>query len=240
MHSPFIYEFITRVCNDKRDYYAYTAIEELRMQLLKIHTRIKVEDFGAGSVRKSSPERKINDIVRSSSKPAKYGKLLFRIANYYQCKKILELGTSLGISTAYLASADQKSHVITLEGAHQVANLARNNFQQLNLRNIEVIEGNFNDTLKDALDKIGSPDMVFFDGNHRLEPTLQYFELCLQKSHLNSIFVFDDIHWSSDMEQAWNSIKEHSNVTCTMDLFFVGLVFFRHSFKEKQHFVIRF
>ncbi len=240
IHSPFIYEFVSRVLNDKRDFYAYVAIEELRQQLLRIHTSIKVDDFGAGSAKKSSIERKISDIARYSAKPPKYGKLLFRIAEHYQCKKIVELGTSLGISTAYLASADQDSHVITLEGSYQIAHLAKNNFQQLKLRNIELQEGNFNDVLGAALKKIVSPDLVFFDGNHRLEPTLNYFHHCLQKSHENSIFVFDDIHWSSEMEQAWKLIKVDDRVTCTIDLFFIGLVFFRESFKQKQHFVIRF
>jgi predicted O-methyltransferase YrrM len=108
------------------------------------------------------------------------------------------------------------------------------------LGNIELIEGNFDSTLSIALEKLKSPDLIFFDGNHRLEPTLRYFELCLQHLNLNSIFIFDDIHWSEEMERTWESIKRNSRVSCTVDLFFIGLVFFRDSFKERQHFVVRF
>lgn len=240
IHSPFVYELINRVINDRREFYAFAAIEELREQLLRNHSRIKVEDLGAGSAKKNSPEKKISEIARNSSKPPSYGKLLFRIANYYQSNKILELGTSLGISAAYLASGNSNSQLITLEGAHKVAHLAKNNFQHLTLRNIELIEGNFDTTLQRALDLLGSPDLVFFDGNHRLEPTLRYFELCLQHSNLNSIFIFDDIHWSREMENAWETIKQNAKITCTVDLFLMGLVFFRDSIKKKQHFVIRF
>ena len=83
-------------------------------------------------------------------------------------------------------------------------------------------------------------NLAFIDGNHRKEPTLHYFSELLKKSTNDSIFIFDDIHWSSEMEEAWNLIQQHDSVTLTVDLFFIGLVFFSTDFKVKQHFTIRF
>ncbi|HNR16193.1 MAG TPA: SAM-dependent methyltransferase, partial [Chitinophagaceae bacterium] len=88
--------------------------------------------------------------------------------------------------------------------------------------------------------KIPFIDFAFIDGNHRQEPTERYFNQLLPKMHHESILVFDDIHWSSEMEQVWKTIKDHPSVRCTVDLFFIGVVFFRDEFREKQHFSIRF
>lgn len=200
---------------------------------------IEVKDFGAGSSVLKTNTRKVKDIVRHSAKPAKYAQLLFRLVNYFQPKTILELGTSLGISTLYLAMANSKTKVISIEGSETIATLARENFKLLNVENIELIIGNFDKVLPAQLQKINCADFVFFDGNHRKTPTLSYYEQCLHYAHNNSVFVFDDIHWSQEMEEAWQTIKQHPRVTITIDLFFMGLVFFKTE-QAKEHFVLRF
>jgi predicted O-methyltransferase YrrM len=173
-------------------------------------------------------------------KPKKFSQLLFRTANFYQPINTLELGTSLGITTAYLASANANNKVMTMEGAKEVSAIARRNFQQLQLKNIEIVEGDFDSNLSSVLNNISSIDFAFVDGNHRKEPTIKYFEQLLSKTTNNSILVFDDVHWSKEMEEAWEYIKQHSSVTLSIDLFFIGIVFFRHEQLEKQHFSIRF
>jgi predicted O-methyltransferase YrrM len=160
------------------------------------------------------------------------------MVNYFKPKEILELGTSLGITASYLASANKGPQVTTLEGAATISTLAQQTFNAQQLTNIKLITGNFDDTLKDAVTK--NYDFVFIDGNHRKEPTLRYFQQLLSCVHNNSVMVFDDIHWSKEMEGAWEEIKNHSSVTLTVDLFFIGLVFFRKEQKEKEHFVLRF
>jgi predicted O-methyltransferase YrrM len=196
--------------------------------------------MGAGSRLKKDSRRKIADIATSSLKPKKFGQLLFRIVDQYAPKNILEMGTSLGVTTAYLASAKQGSSVVTMEGAKAVAEMARIHFSKLGLQNIQLVEGNFDDTLPLAIQKMGTIDMVFVDGNHRYEPTLRYFRQLLPALHEYSILILDDIHWSSEMEQAWEEIKHHTSVTLSIDLFFIGLIFFRKEQKVKQHFTIRF
>jgi predicted O-methyltransferase YrrM len=103
-----------------------------------------------------------------------------------------------------------------------------------------LLEGNFAKTLPLLNSKITNIDLVFVDGNHRKNATLEYFDFFLSKRTNNSIFIFDDIHWSVEMEEAWKLIQQHDSVTMTIDLFFIGLVLFRKDFKVKQHFSIRF
>lgn len=199
-----------------------------------------IEDFGAGSRVDSHKQRKVSAIAKAALKPKKFGQLLYRIVKYYQPKTILELGTSLGITTSYLASGNTYAKVITMEGAASVANVARKNFTSLDLKNIELVEGNFDITLPSVIQRKDVIDLAFIDGNHRKEPTLNYFNQLLSKTNEQSILIFDDIHWSEEMEEAWNEIKQHASVTLTIDLFFIGLVFFRKENKVKQHFEVRF
>lgn len=238
-HSPFVFEFITKVLNNRRDFFAYERIESLREQLLQDHTILSIEDFGAGSSVNKNLQRSVANIAGHTIKSKKWAQLLFRIVEFYQPKTILELGTSLGVSTAYMSLANPGASIISCEGSPQIAAVARKNFHDLGLT-IQVQEGNFDDTLPRILEQLSAPGLVFIDGNHREEPTIRYFEQILTRSDSSSIIILDDIHWSAGMEKAWEFVQNHSGVKATIDLFFIGLVFFREEFKERQNFIIRF
>ncbi len=240
IHSPFVFEFIKFVMNDKEKYGIYSIIEKHRDILLKDANAIEVEDFGAGSTIIKTKRRVVKDIAASSLKPKKYSQLLFRIVQFYHKKNVLELGTSFGITSAYLAFADNIPCVTTLEGADAIAEIAERNFEQLKLKNIALIKGDFRKTLSSFLSSADTLDFVFLDGNHRKLPTLNYFEQILPNLNADSIVVFDDIHWSKEMEEAWEIIKNHESVTLSIDLFFIGVIFLKKDFKVKQHFTIRF
>src|ERR1035437_3856049 len=228
---------VNEVIYKKGSYYAYEKIEQLRRKLLVSLKQIEVTDFGTGR----SGKRTISEIAERSLKSAKYGQLLFRLAYHFKPSTILELGTSLGISTAYLASANPNAKVITIEGCPNIASEAKNNFEILGLNNIKSVVGNFDEILPAVLCQLPIADcqLVFFDGNHRKKPTLKYFTKCLEHAGNDSVFIFGDIHWSDEMEEAWEEIKSHSQVTVTIDLFFLGLVFFRKE-QAKEDFIIRF
>ena len=240
VHSPFVFEFITRVLNDNRRFYAFDGIEKIRTQLLSNHTLVEIQDFGAGSRVAKNNTRKISAIAKGSLKPAKYSQLLFRMIDYYGPTQIIELGTSLGITTAYLASANPDAKVTTFEGSSAIAQIARQNHQLLGLTNIDLIEGNFDQQLPQWLAQNKRVDFAFIDGNHALKPTMAYFESLLEVVHDHTILVFDDIHWSEEMEAAWAQISAHPRVTLSIDLFFIGVVFFRKEFAQKQQVSIRF
>jgi len=237
--APFLYDFITKVVNQNSDDENCKNIESLRKELCKSEDTIKITDFGAGSHVNNNKTRKIKDVTKNSAKNAKFGKLLYRIIQFYKPNNILELGTSLGISSLYLAKANQNSQVFTFEGCPETANIAEQNFKKLNTNNINITLGDFNKTLNSKLEEIKTIDLAFIDGNHQEKPTIDYFEKCLKYSNNDTIFIFDDIHWSEGMEKAWNYIKAHQKITLTIDLFFVGIVFIKSEL-SKENFTIKF
>ena len=228
------------VLRDKEKYDHYNIIESVRKKLLKETDEIEVEDLGAGSSVIKTNKRRISDIAASSLKPAKYGQLLYRIVKYYQPENILELGTLFGITSSYLAAGNSTARLLTIEGSPAIANIARKTFLETGLNNVQLTEGDFNAVLPPLLTKLSSIDLAFIDGNHRKEPTLDYFQQLLGHSNASTILIFDDIHWSKEMEEAWVEIQRSSQVTLTIDLFFIGIVFVNPDFKIKQDFKIRF
>jgi predicted O-methyltransferase YrrM len=238
IHSPFIYEFVSEILNDQRLYYPFDAIENLRLSLAKDKRKIIVDDYGKPSG--TGKDRSVAGIARRSLSSRKFGQLLFRMVNHYRPKTIIELGTSLGISAAYLASPDPGATLITLEGAAEIAGIAKENFEKLGLRNIRQVTGNFHDTLGEVIRSAPPADMIFIDGNHRKEPLMNYFHQFLQKRSGDTVFILHDIHWSRGMEEGWQQIKDLEEVMLTVDLFTAGIVFFRDCFRVKQHFTIRF
>ncbi len=236
VHSPFVFELITEVFPaEKEDILPEHIAEDWRTECFLNKSVINVTDLGTGI----SGPRKISDIAKHAAKKPKQGQLLHRIVNHFQPKKLLELGTSLGITTLYEATATDFEKFITLEGCPETAAIAKKGFERSSL-NVEIRIGDFGKTLKDALLSLGKVDYVFFDGNHREEPTLDYFETCLPFSHKDSVFIFDDIHWSAEMESAWEKIRQHPKTRLSIDLFHFGIVFFREEQLAREHFILRF
>lgn len=250
MHSPFVYDLIRNVLMDNESKEAYKKPEEYRKRLLNDHTVLEIQDMGAGSVSGKTKKRTVSEIAKTSVKHKRYSQLLYRIASYYKYVRILELGTSLGVTSSYLAQVPGLEELVTMEGADPVADIAERELSGYG--KVKLVRGNFDGAVsseKEAvsrtnLEKVVSEmsriDLVFIDGNHRKEPTLRYFETILPKTHEGSCIVFDDIHWSSEMEEAWELIRKDERVKLSIDLFFIGIVFFRTEFREKQHFSIRY
>jgi predicted O-methyltransferase YrrM len=240
LHSPFVFELYTQVIKTNGEcYYAYQNIERLRKELLENSESVFVEDFGAGSKKNKNNKRTIQEIAKNASKNAKIGQMLFRLVNYFQPKTVIDLGTCLGVTTAYLASPIPLGTLYTFEGSDNLMQLAKKHFKMLRLSNIKTIVGNIDNTLPKTLQQIDTIDFAFIDANHRYEPTMRYFEQLLTKSHENTVFVLDDIYWSDEMKKAWKDIREHPKVMISIDLFWVGLIFLRNK-QPKQHFVLKF
>ncbi|WP_341840879.1 O-methyltransferase [Chitinophaga caseinilytica] len=238
VHSPFVYGLVEEVLNKKGFRPEYGPVEQLRTRLLQSSDVVEVTDLGAGSLTGASKSRRVRDIARHAAKPAKFGQLFYRLVQYLDAKNVLELGTSLGLSTAYMASAGATVH--TIEGCPNIAALAKMNFSSLGLENVRQHTGNFDNELRGVLQNMPNPDIMYIDGNHREEPTVRYFEESLPFLRPNSIVIFDDVHWTEGMERAWETVKSHPSVTTTIDLFFIGIAFVSPDFKAKQHFTIKF
>ena len=238
IHSPFVYAFVENVLEDQRQYYAFSGIEALRKKLYADKNLISVTDFGAGSRVNNDKQRTIRDIAKSAVSGSWKCQLLFRMILYFKPKTILELGTSLGISTLYLSMADGRSQIYTLEGCPNISAVAKRNFSLFKRKNIILKTGPFSQTLSTILETAQPLDFIFIDGHHSQEATIQYFQQCLPYCHKDTVLVFDDIYWSEGMQQAWLEIKQNSRVTLSIDLFFMGLVFFQEGRQEKEAFAL--
>ncbi|MGV3593960.1 MAG: O-methyltransferase [Sediminibacterium sp.] len=240
VHSPFVFDFIQHVLNDDRYFYAYQPIENVGKLMLNDTRVLSVEDFATGSRTGVTNQRTVSYFAKSALKSVKFGQLLFRIIDHYAPEYLLELGTSLGITSAYLAMANPSATLTTMEGSTAIAAVAKENFQKLGIKNIRLIEGDFDHTLPAWLENKPIIDFALIDINLRYASTIHYFYQLLDHTHEYSMLIFDHIHGSAEMEKAWDEIQQHPVVTLTIDLFFIGIVFFRKEFKVKQHLAIRF
>lgn len=238
VHSPFVFELLNNVISDRTPFYAFRPIESIRSKILLDESVLEVTDLGTGAG-KGNRRRKISDIALRYLLPAKYGQLLFRIVNRFRPETILELGTSLGISGLYLATPNPSSRLFTVEGCPQTAAVAAANFKRMKAENIEQRIGEFSGILPDLLPVLKKVDLAYIDGNHQYQPTLDYFHQLLPYCQENTVLIFDDIHWSRGMEKAWEEIKKHPDVRLTIDLYKMGLVFFRQE-AVPQHFTLLF
>jgi predicted O-methyltransferase YrrM len=188
---------------------------------------IQVHDLGSGSGSLKTKNRKVADIARHSPVSGKYGRLLSNMASVFGDQMIIELGTSLGISTMYLAASKPEAAICTIEGCSQTAHIAKQNFAEASLANISLREGSFDDILPALKSEGIKPGLVFIDGNHRKDPVLKYFNLITEFSGSNTVVIVDDINYSGEMKEAWNILKEHSKVSVSIDVFQMGILFFR-------------
>ena len=236
VHSPFVFDLVTKCFYDKTKFPEYQTLKDYRNSLLVNKNTIEVTDFGAGSRVFKSNIRQIAKIAQTAGISPKRAELLFRIVNYFQPETILEIGTSLGLATSALSLGNKNGKITTLEGCPNTMSIAKNQYQLQNLNNIEFINTEFSSYLKKL--PTSSFQLIYFDGNHSQKATLEYFELLLPTITNDSVWIFDDIHWSAEMENTWEIIKKHPKVKVTIDTFQWGIVFFRAE-QEKEHFVIR-
>lgn len=238
VHSPFVFSLLTKCFYDQKFKPEYNILKNYRKSLLQNKNFIEVTDFGAGSKVFKSNRRQISKIAKTAGISPKRAELLFRVTNYFQSSNILEIGTSLGLATSALALGNPKAKVITLEGCSHTATIAKNQLNEFDCTNVESIISEFESFLISENLQSTIYNLIYFDGNHSKKATLAYFDLLLPTINNDSVWIFDDIHWSQEMEEAWEIIKNHPKVTVTIDTFQWGFVFFRYE-QPKEHFVIR-
>ncbi len=236
VHSPFIFNFVTKCLYDSEKYPAYNKLKEYRNHLKSSNTVLEITDLGEGSRMLNSKKRSVRKMINASSSTERESKLLFRITQYFNFKSVLELGTSLGMGTYAIALGNTNSEISTIEGCPNTSDYAKSKFQDLNIQNTTFTKGDFTAIIPTLENQ--KFDFIFFDGHHNQLATIQYFESLLSKVHNETVFVFDDIYWSKGMTEAWQYIIAHNAVTVTVDCFHLGFVFFRKE-QAKEHFKIR-
>jgi len=237
VHSPFVFDLITKCLHKKISTNCNHLFLDYKKELFKNTSTINVTDYGAGSKVFSSNKRQVSKIAKNAGISNKRAKLLMNLMQYYKPTSVLEIGTSLGLSTAALSISLPNSSITTLEGCKETAKIAMDLFNKYQFKNTKLIIGNFDETLAKQLNE-NTFDFIYFDGNHTKKATLEYFKLSLSSIHNDSFFLFDDIYWNYEMKQAWEEIKKHPSVTITVDTYQWGIVFFRKE-QQKEHFTIR-
>ncbi len=268
-HSPFVYKLLDEVIYNNSANPLYSKLEASRENLRNDDRIIEVLDLGAGSQfdagrasgqvagvgaaigsGAASPvtkSKKVSHIAKHALKSPKLAQVLYRIVKNQAENEplvILELGTCLGISTAYMAAAAPEAKLISVEGCPQTAAVAQANWATLRqqadlvLAPIDLRVGNFDRVLPELAQELERLDIFYVDGNHTEEATLNYFNWALERVHADSLIIFDDIYWSPGMKAAWEKIKAHPQVSVTIDFFWIGLVYFRKG-QAKEHFKIR-
>lgn len=238
IHSPFVFEFYLDIIKNGQDIPEEAEIKALFEQLKKDERIIKIKDLGAGSKFGNNDQKKVARIASTAVKSLKWSKIIAGIVKKYEYKRCLELGTSLGFTTAMMSKASPYGKVYSFEGCSNTLGIAKEVFSRLNCQNVTPILGDLDQTLSHTLGQLDRVDFVFFDANHQCAPTLKYFRACLSKAHENSCFVFDDINWSDGMKEAWEEIKNHPKVSISIDFFQMGVVFFRAK-QPEQHFILK-
>ncbi|PBQ33504.1 SAM-dependent methyltransferase [Sphingobacteriaceae bacterium] len=233
VHSPFAYQLCEEVFYNTNAFYDFKKLNNTRSALLANETELLIEDFGAGSKTFKSNKRKIKDIAAKGISTQKQSELLYKLINFLKSQSILELGTSLGLNTLYLAKVNKDARVFTIEGSKELHDFASLNAKNMNVENIKFIHSVFEQALPEVLRDLKRLDFFYVDGNHTYEATMSYFKQALEKRNNDSVFIFDDIYWSEGMTRAWEEIKRNSSVTLSIDTFSFGMVFFKEEFKEK-------
>jgi predicted O-methyltransferase YrrM len=244
VHSPFVYKLNQEVLNAPGAVNMDVA-KTLHASLLRRPDVLHLHDLGAGSRTGMGPARSIAHIAKHSTTPLAYGALLQRLVTFCGAAHILELGANLGITTVLLASSPAAHRLVSIEGDPALAMLASEHLQQARatakapLCDAQVLTGSFNERLPEALSLLRHQvHFAYIDGDHRPESTLCYFETILPYTMNHSMLAIGDIHWSSGMEHAWREMVAHPRVRVSIDLFHLGIVFFRRE-QAKEHFNLR-
>ena len=236
VHSPFIFDLVTKCFYDSKKYDAYGTLSAYKKQLLKNKEEISVTDLGPGSRVTKRNNRRISEIAKNAGSTKKRAQLLYRLSHYFKFENSLELGTSLGIATYAIHKGNPSGKITTIEGCPNISKVAKNYLEQYNTSNINLLNGDFSEKMSTLKNEIF--DFIYIDGNHTKKATINYFETLLKKTHNDTVFLFDDIYWSKDMTEAWEIIKNHSKVNVTIDCYWCGFVFIRQE-QAQEHFTIR-
>lgn len=235
VHSPFAYKLCEEVFYNTSVFYDFQILKKLRNTLLKDETDLSVEDFGAGSQNFKSKKRKVKEIAAKGISPVKQAQLLYKLVNYLNAQTIIELGTSVGITSLYFSLANKLAKVYTIEGSNELSLFAKELAKNNRVLNCTFINAKFDLALPQLLSELDSVDVLYVDGNHTYEATLNYFKTAKDKCSNDSVFIFDDIYWNKNMTKAWEEIKSDATVTLSIDAFYFGMIFFKKEFKEKVH-----
>ena len=235
VHSPFVYDFIENIFEKTTYLPPLSQIERERKNLLKDQRIFSKIDFGAGSKKGKNALRMVSEEAKHSLTPAWQCRFLFNLVQHYKPENMVELGTSLGISTLYQALGNPKARFWSIEGNHFIHTQAKRTIEKFELEIPPILLlGSFRQHLKTCLDQLGQLDYIFIDGDHQSKSLLDYYQICSSYLHQDSIMIIHDINWSKDMQDGWQRICKEEAVTLSINLYYLGILFFRKGLGQKR------
>ncbi len=239
IHSPYLYDLVRNVLFNK----ARTEVpEELLLwhrRLSHCKTNLEIYDQGAGSRITTAKRRSVSSLVKHASITARQGALLYRLCRWYRPELVLEFGSGLGISAAYLAAGSGNARIITVEGSPEKHAYAVENFPAGLSCRVHFVQGSFEDHFEMMLNRAGERTIIFIDGDHSYRPTVDKVRSFLDKEPQEAMIILDDIYWSADMERAWKECIQNERVDVSLDLFHFGILIRRPAI-ARQHLMINF
>lgn len=235
IHSPFFFDLYEKVIRNKQGIPDFRDIEAVRQKLLASTTEIEVVDLGAPSHYFTGSKRPLSQVAATSASPVNHARLLYRLATYLQATLLVELGTSVGMTTLYLSRVPN-ARVITFEGNPQLIDVAKTHVELFQATNIQIVEGQLDETLHRFLQQPAKIHLALLDANHRYEPTVRYFNLLMKRMTEKGVVVIDDIYRSEEMARAWQELKSHELVYGSVDLFTCGILFLDPAL-NRQHYI---
>lgn len=221
--------FTDYILNTSVTNYFCQEVEQLRKKMADSDEEIEIKDMGAGSRLKLGKRRKISQLAKHSATGYEQGLFINKIVDYFKPANILELGTSLGIGTAYLSGHKAVREVLSIDACEKSQKIARENFDILKLNNIKLINENFDSVFDSEALSDRKFDFIYIDGNHRGSALLKYYQILLSKhSNVKLILLIDDINWSVDMYSAWKKVVKNHPDSCSLNLFRLGIIFINY------------
>ena len=213
---------------------AFARVEAHRKRLLASNEVVDYRVFGSNNT------ELIKNVCAKATSPATWARLIYTLAKELPAKKVLEIGTNLGVSGSYLLEAmrsTEGSHLVTMDGMPRYVEISREAFLTIVPEaRFETIVGRYEDTFDAMVARHEGFDLLFIDGNHQRDPTVEYFLKLLSRATRPSLWVFDDIYWTTGMEDAWRTIRHHPQTAYSIDMYKQGIVVVDPAVTEPRHF----
>ncbi len=228
--SPLVYQLCLDIQSAHDAKTQFKKIEDKRAQLLMDNTLINVQSLGSQSKVNRSEIRSIRQIALSSVSPRNKCELLYGLVKTTKAKTVLELGTSLAISTAYVAAVDRVDYIKSVEDSSKIhsynENLAHNS-------KINMIQSDFQSYIENELNNKAKYDCIVLDGRHDEIATISYVNQLINLLNPNGIIIVDDIYWSNGLMNAWKTLRNDYRYNLKIDLFYYGVLSNQASIKEE-------
>ncbi|MDR0542638.1 MAG: hypothetical protein LBH19_10595 [Dysgonamonadaceae bacterium] len=216
VHSPFVYNLITKVIEEKSAYYALEEIENFRRQLLK--------------------DNDLSLITARETQSAAYGALLFRMVNFFKCRNVIEIGSSTGVMGLYLAMASRtRCQCRLLDERQGLAQCIRQFARTHHLSKLQYMEGDYRENIPSLYAELSGADLLFINQLPETMTGSGLMDLCRPLIGRQSILILDGINRSKEMHKIWESLKRDPQSRVMVDLYALGIAFFNDKLPKRYY-----